>query len=144
MKKKDVLKRIMHLACVYYTVTTFLLIFLFWLISNDITRAMHPVALMLILPFSIVFAAANLIFSNKKLSRLKRLFAHYLLTMASVFLFLVLPNRTAGQNAGGAFILLFVLTLLYALIMGPILFFESRMASIAREEQAYTSVYKKK
>ena len=59
MQKKDYLKKIWLSACVYYTATTFLLIFLFWLISDDITRAMHPVALMLILPFSICFAAAN-------------------------------------------------------------------------------------
>ena len=90
MNKKDIWGRILRSACVYYTITTFLLIFLFWLISNDITRAMHPVALMLILPFSIVFSAANKLFATKTIARWKRVLSHYAITMAGVFLFLFL------------------------------------------------------
>ena len=142
MNKKDILKRILLSACVYYTVTTFLLIFLFWLISNDITRAMHPVALMLILPFSVVFAAANKLFATKTIARWKRVLSHYAITMSGVFLFLFLPNMSEGQSAGGAFLLLFVLTLIYAAIMAPILRVEARVKRITRDEQEYVSVYK--
>lgn len=142
MNKKDILKRILLSACVYYTVTTFLLIFLFWLISNDITRAMHPVALMLILPFSIAFAAANKLFATKSIARWKRVLSHYAITMSGVFLFLFLPNMTKGQSAGGAFLLLFVLTLIYVAIMAPILRVEARVKRITRDEQEYVSVYK--
>jgi len=143
MQRKELLKRIMLSACVYYTVTTFLLIFLFWLFAGDITRAMHPVALMLILPFCVCFATANRIFKSQKLARWQRVLTHYAITMASIFLFLFLPNKAKGQPVGGAFLLLLILTLIYALIMGTILFFSARVARISREESTYTSVYKK-
>ena len=143
MPKKELFKKIMLAACVYYTATTFFMIFLFWLLSNDITRAMHPVALMLILPFCICFATANRIFKAQSLSRWKRVLSHYSITMAALFLFLFWPNKNEGQSAGSAFLLLLILTLIYALIMGTILFFSARVAHISREEQTYTSVYKK-
>ncbi len=143
MQKKELFKKILLSACVYYTVTTFLLIFLFWLISNDITRAMHPVALMLILPFSIFFATANNIFRSERLARWQRVLVHYALTMSGVWFFLFLPNKAEGQSAGGAALLFLVLSLMYLLIMGTVLFFRGRVARISREETEYESVYKK-
>ena len=143
MQKKEFFKRIMLSACVYYTITTFLLIFLFWLITGNITRAMHPVALMMVFPFSVVFAFANRVFRSPRLARWQRVLTHWALTMLGMFLFLFLPNKAEGQRAGGAFILLLVLTLLYAVIVGLILFFEARVKHIAREEEVYTGVYKK-
>ena len=143
MQKKELFKKILLYACVYYTVTTFLLIFLFWLISNDITRAMHPVALMLILPFSITFSLANTVFRSEKLARWQRVLLHYALTMAGVWLFLFLPNKAQGQSAGGAALLFLVLSLIYALIMGIFLYFKARVDRISREETEYKSVYKK-
>lgn len=143
MQKKDIFKQILQKACIYYTVTTFLLIFLFWLISNDITRAMHPVALMLIFPFSIFFATANKIFTSKRLARWQRVLSHYALTMIGLFLFLFLPNKAKGQQAGSAFLLLFILTLIYAAIMGTVLFYEARAAKLSSEKTEYKSVYKK-
>ena len=144
MQKKDYLKKIWLSACVYYTATTFLLIFLFWLISNDITRAMHPVALMLILPFSIFFATANTLFKYTSLAEWIKVLLHYTLTMTGIWCFLFLPNKADGQTAGGAFILYMVLTLIYAIIMGIVLYMRGRIKRITREETKYTSVYKKK
>ena len=143
MPKKELIKKIMLSACVYYTVTTFLLIFLFWLFTGDAARAMHPVALMLILPFSACFATANRIFKSPKLARWQRVLTHYAITMAGIFLFLFLPNKAKNQSAGGAFLLLLILTLIYALIMGTVLYFSARVARISREKETYTSVYKK-
>ena len=144
MQKKDYLKKIWLSACVYYTATTFLLIFLFWLISDDITRAMHPVALMLILPFSVCFAAANTIFKHSALSEWIKVLLHYAITMASIWCFLFLPNKGDGQTAGGAFILYMVLTVIYAVIMGIVLYMRGKIKRITREETKYVSVYKKK
>ena len=144
MQKKNYLKKIWQSACVYYTATTFLLIFLFWLISDDITRAMHPVALMLILPFSICFATANTIFKHAGFAKWGKVLLHYAITMAGVWLFLFLPNKSEGQSASGAFILYMILTLIYAIIMGVVLHLQSRINRVTREEAQYTSVYKKK
>ena len=81
-KKPSAVSHILRLACVYYTVTTFLLIFLFWLISDDITRAMHPVALMLVLPFCVCFATANTLWRRATLSGPLAVLVHYALTMS--------------------------------------------------------------
>ncbi len=143
MKKKDYLKKIGCHACIYYTVTTFLLIFLFWLISDDITRAMHPVALMLILPFSLSFAGANILFKYSDLAPWLKVLLHYAITMAGIWCFLFLPNKADGQSASGAFILYLVLSLIYTVIMGVILYMRGRIKCIAREKSNYTSVYKK-
>ena len=143
MQKKDYLKKIWLNACVYYTVTTFLLIFLFWLISDDITRAMHPVALMLILPFSLCFAAANTVFKHAKFAKWGKVLLHYAITMAGIWLFLFLPNKSDGQTASGALILYIVLSLIYAVIMGVVLYLQGRINRVTREEAKYTSVYKK-
>lgn len=137
-------KRICLHACVYYTVTTFLLIFLFWLISDDITRAMHPVSLMLILPFSLGFAAANTLFQYAKWATWIRVLLHYALTMASIWCFLFLPNKAEGQSASGALILYLILTLIYAIVMGVVLYYRGRIKNITREKSKYISVYKNK
>ncbi len=143
MQKISYLKKIGCHACIYYTVTTFLLIFLFWLISDDITRAMHPVALMLILPFSLCFAAANVLFQYSRLAPWLKVVLHYAITMLGIWLFLFLPNKAEGQSGSGAFILYLVLSFIYALIMGVTLYMRGRIKRITREESKYTSVYQK-
>lgn len=146
MSAKDISKKIAIHACIYYTATTFLLIFLFWLISNDIGRAMHPVALICVLPFSVCFAAANVYFrhANEKTGMALRVAVHYALTMAGFWLFLFLPNKSSEQTGAGAFMLFMIVTLLYAIVMGFILYFKARIRRVKRDEAKYTSVYKKK
>ena len=144
MKNNNYFKSICLHACVYYTITTFLLIFLFWLVSNDITRAMHPVSLMLILPFSLGFAAANALFQYEKMTTWTRVLSHYAITMASIWCFLFLPNKAEDQPASGALILYLILTLIYAIVMGIVLYYKGRIKRITREKSKYTSVYKNK
>ncbi|MBE6604495.1 MAG: hypothetical protein E7639_02165 [Ruminococcaceae bacterium] len=141
-EKKSIVAHILRLSCIYYTITTFLLIFLFWLISNDITRAMHPVALMLILPFCICFAAANTLWSSAVLSGFPALLVHYALTIGSIWLFLFLPNKNPDAQASGALILFLALTLIYAVVMGFVVFMRRRIKHLTRESSEYTSVYK--
>ena len=130
-------------ACIYYTVTTFLLIFLFWLISDDITRAMHPVALMLILPFSLLFATANTIFREARLDTFIKVICHYTITMLGVMLCLYLPNKAPDAKPAGAFALLLAFTVIYAIVMGVVLYLRARLYKVERDEKPYTSVYKK-
>jgi len=130
-------------ACVYYTVTTFLLIFLFWLISDDITRAMHPVSLMLILPFSLLFATANTIFRESGLDTWVKVICHYTMTMLGVMLCLYLPNQAADARPMGALALLLALSVIYAIVMGVVLYLRARLYKVERDEKAYTGVYKK-
>lgn len=141
--KKNYLGAIFKSACIYYTVTTFLLIFLFWLVSNDITRAMHPVALMLILPFSLLFATANTIFRESSLDLWIKVICHYTITMLGLMLCLYLPNKAPDARATGALALFLVLSLIYAIVMGAVLYLRARLFKVERDEKPYTGVYKK-
>ena len=142
-ESKNYLGIIFKNACIYYTVTTFLLIFLFWLISDDITRAMHPVALMLILPFSLLFASANTLFCAAKMDTWLKVICHYSITMLALMLCLYLPNKASDARPMGALALLLALSVIYAVIMGIVLTLRARLFRVERDEKAYTSVYKK-
>ena len=142
-EEKNYLGIILQKACIYYTITTFLLIFLFWLVSDDITRAMHPTALMLVLPFSLLFAAANCMFREAKFGLWAKVLLHYAITMLALMLCLYLPNKAADARASGALALLLVFTVIYFIIMGVVLYLRARVFHIEREEKEYTSVYKK-
>ena len=141
-KKEGILSHILRVACVYYTVTTFILIFLFWLVSNDITRVMHPIALMLVFPFAVSFATANTLWKRATLSGFLAVFVHYTLTIGGIWLFLFLPNKRTSAQASGALILFLALTVLYALIMGGVVYMRRRIGHMTREASEYTSVYK--
>ena len=141
-QKQGFVRPILRLACIYYTITTFLLIFLFWLISNNITRAMHPIALMLILPFCICFATANTLWRRTVLSGFLAVLLHYVLSVGGAFLFLFLPNKNPGAPASGALILFLVITSIYAIIMSVIGYMRRRIKHMTREKSEYTSVYK--
>ena len=143
VEKPGYIGKIFKSACVYYTVTTFLLIFLFWLISDDITRAMHPVSLMLILPFSLLFATANTIFRESGLDTWVKVICHYTMTMLGVMLCLYLPNQAADARPMGALALLLALSVIYAIVMGVVLYLRARLYKVERDEKAYTGVYKK-
>ena len=142
-EEKHYLGRIFKNACIYYTVTTFLLIFLFWLIADDITRAMHPTALMLIFPFSLLFATANMIFRESELDTWLKVIIHYTVTMLALMLCLYLPNKAVNARASGAFALLLILSVIYFIVMAVVLYLRARVFRIERDEKSYTGVYKK-
>ena len=141
MQKKDYLKKISLAACVYYTAAVFAILFIYWLINADLSRGLHPVSLILILPFSFCFAAANTLFAHAFRSTATKVMVHYMLTIGGIWLFLFLPNMREGQSASGAFILFLVFTVVYVLIMAAVLSFRSRMKRITRDESEYVSVY---
>ena len=144
MSTNGYLKKICGRACVYYTVTTFVLILFSWLISGNVGNFMHPISLMLVYPFSAFFAAANLIFREGSMGTAGKVFSHYALLFSGIFFFLYLPNKTSSQKASGALLLFLLLTVIYAMIMGIILYFKGRNQKLTRDQSTYTSVYKNK
>lgn len=137
------IKKIALDSCVYYTVSTFLVLFLYFVLNTDLAEGVQPLALIAILPFSILFAIANTIFRHTSLDRWARLLIHYTLTVGGSFLFLYLPNKDPQQTASQSALLFLVFTILYALVMGAVLIVSSRIARVKRDEANYHSVYKK-
>ncbi len=137
------IKKILLSTCVYYTIVTFFVLFLYWIINADLSRGLNPISLILFLPFSLAFSFANHLFRHGKMNKAGKVLLHYLLTMGGIFLFLFLPNKSGGQSPAGAFILFLVLSIIYAVIVGIILFLQGRMQKLGRDTSAYVSVYKK-
>jgi CHASE1-domain containing sensor protein len=144
MKKNNTFKEILLSTCVYYTAVTFFVLFLFFLINADLSRGVHPVSLILFLPFSFFFAAANHYFRHGKSGTALKVLVHYTLTLGGTWLFLFLPNKSAEQPASGAFILFVALSVLYAIVMTVILVIRGRYKRVSRDEAEYVSVYNKK
>ena len=144
MESKAMLKHIAIFTCVYYTATTFFILLLYFILNNDLTNGVHPLALVCFLPFSLAFSCANTIYTKTALSLFPRLSLHYLLTVGGAMLFLYLPNKVADQKATAGLLLWLVLTVVYALIMGVILGVKSRIKRVEREAAPYQDVYKKK
>ena len=144
MEKKNHFKKIMLDTCIYYTAVTFFVLFLYFLINADLSRGVHPVSLILFLPFSFCFAAANYYFKHARSGTALKVFLHYTLTLGGTWLFLFLPNKAKGQSASGAFILFVALSVLYAIVMTVILVIRSRYNRVTRDESDYVSVYNKK
>ncbi len=144
MQDKNYTKLIATRACIYYTATTFALIFISWLISNNASLIMRPLSLILILPFSAFFAAANMLFRFSSMGTGTRLLCHFLLTFSGIIFFLYLPNMPENQKASGAFLFFLFLFILYAIVMGIIVYLKARAARLKRDSNTYTGVYKNK
>ena len=144
MQDKNYTKLIATRACIYYTVTTLALVFLSWLISGDASLTLHPLALVLTLPFSAFFASANIIFRFSSYGMGLKLLFHFLLTFSGVIFFLYLPNMPENQKASGALLFFIFLFVVYVIVMGIIIFLKRRSANIKRDSNTYTGVYKNK
>ena len=144
MKSKSYLKKIAVHACIYYTAASFLLLFLYWLLSKDLSHGIHPLAQLFILPFAFCFAAANICFTYWKEKTYVKVMVHYALTVGGAFFFLYLPNQAEDHAPAQGFIMFLALSLFYALILSVVGFVRSRIYRVKRDEKAYTSVYKKK
>ncbi len=143
MKGKDFAKHIALWSCVYYTAATFFILFLYFILNTDLSGGMQVGALIAILPFAVLFSAANTVYRHTKLGLAARVSIHYVLTVGGAFVCLYLPNKDPQQSASAAFILFLVFTLLYAIVMGIVLYVGHRIRRVQRDEAKYHSVYKK-
>ncbi len=143
MNAKEVVKRIALGSCVYYTAVTFLVLFLYFVLNLDLADGMQALALIAILPFSVLFASANTIYRHTALAKWLRVIIHYVLTVGGAFVFLYLPNKDPQQTGKQALLLYLVFTVLYAIVMGTVLIISGRIHRVKRDEGNYHNVYKK-
>lgn len=145
MQEKGFYKQIALYACVYYTVTTFLISFIYWALNTgNIKSGFHLIALVLVFPFSLMFSAANTLYRHTKMKKGWRLLLHFVLTVGGAFLFLYLPNKASEQGAFGAVVIFMVFAIVYWVIMSAVLGISARTRRVKREATTYTSVYRKK
>ena len=143
MSTNEYAKKIALGTCVYYTVATFLILFLYFVINVDLSAGVNPVALITILPFAFMFSVANVIYRHTELKFVPRMLLHYVLTVGGAFTCLYLPNKSPEQKTAGAILLFLIFTVIYFLIMGVIWIAQARVKTVKRDESKYHSVYKK-
>lgn len=131
-------------ACVYFTVTSFILLLVYQILSKDTTYGLQPLAMVMIFPFSLLFAIANIQFAHAKLTMAARVLIHYALTVGGAFVCLYLPNKSNGSTAAQGFILFLTFSVLYAVVMAVFLVIRARAKRVTRDESEYKNVYKKK
>lgn len=141
---KTILKRVLVHTCIYFTLTSLSLLFIYWVISKDTTHGIQPLPFLLMLPFSFLFALANEEFSRAPIPKVLRVAIHYILTVGGAFICLYLPNRGSGSTSSQGLVLFFVFTALYAVIMIPLLILSARARRVKRDETEYKSVYTNK
>lgn len=141
MSAKDYFKRILIHTCIYFTTTTFLLLFLYFALSLDLTSGIQPVAQICILPFSFLLAVANIFFKYATDWGIGwRVSIHYALTLGGAFLCLYLPNK--GDAAAKQGLIIFVImTVLYAVVMSILLGISARIHRVTRDEARYKSLF---
>lgn len=138
---KTILKRVLVHTCICFTLTSLLLLFIYWVISKDTTHGIQPLPFLLMLPFSFLFALANAELSRAPMPKVLRVAIHYILTVGGAFVCLYLPNRGSGSTSSQGLVLFFVFTALYAVIMIPLLILSARARHVKRDETEYKSVY---
>ncbi len=145
MSAKDYLKKIGAHTCIYFTAITFLLLFLYFALSLDLSTGINPVAQICILPFSFLLATANIFFKYATDWGIGwRVSIHYCLTLGGAFVCLYLPNKVEGASSSQGLILFVVMTVLYAVIMGIVLGVRARIRHVTRDSAHYKSLYGKK
>ncbi|MBE6701809.1 MAG: hypothetical protein E7585_00135 [Ruminococcaceae bacterium] len=142
MNTKDYLKKIAIHTCIYFTGATLLLIYIYFLFSAS--SGIHPLAQLLILPFSLLFALANVQFQHATIKIAWRVVIHYALTVGGMFCLLYLPNKAPGATASQGLFLFIGLTFIYAIVMGILLILRARIQRVRRDTKHYKGVYQNK
>ena len=92
MQAKEWIQKILVRTCVYFTVTTFVILIVYWIMAG-LAEGMRPLALILILPFSLCFAVGNVLLRYGKLQKPLAVVLHFILTVGGVFMCLYLQSR---------------------------------------------------
>ena len=121
----------------YFTVITLLLLFAQAL--QEDTRYVTPSRFLLIYPFGVMMALGNLILTAKKMKLSAKTALHYLVTVASFYLFLLLP----ASNSGNPFTLILILTAIYFIIAAPIVIVRYLKNKKENEAVPYKSQFSK-
>jgi len=120
-------------GCVYYTVTSIVLILLSLLSVASDARWTIPTNFWQILPASLAFALAGHILGSNKLARWKRILLHYIIYMLAIALFFFVPSDAKPQPI--SILLMWVLlTVLYWLIFGLVLLIRSCIRRLMEED----------
>ncbi len=120
-------------GCVWYAIVS--LIFLIIDIALSNTDAMHVISstsFLLIFPFGLSMSGAGMLYRSK-LPRWSRILLHYIISVVSFLLFMLLP---AGSVSSGVYVLLMLvlLTVIYWILFALVHIFSARWKRVMEED----------
>ena len=124
-------------SCAYFTVISLVLLVLQAAQSDN--RYIEPMRFILIYPFGAAMALGQLLLRAKSIKMAAKTMLHYVITVASFYIFLLSP---AGNMTSPVFLIL-VLSVVYFVVALPIIIVKHIKNKKTEEEMPYQSVYKK-
>jgi hypothetical protein len=133
MKTFSKIKQWLVSGCVWYAVIS--LIFLIIDIALSNTKATHVISstsFLLIFPFGLSMSGAGMLYRSK-LPRWSRILSHYVISVVSFLLFMLLP---AGSASSGVYVLLMLvlLTVIYWILFALVHIFAKRWKRVIEED----------
>lgn len=120
-------------GCVWYAIISLLFLIIDLALSQkDATHVISSTSFLLIFPFGLAMSGAGMLYKSK-LPRWSRILSHYLISIVSFLLFMLLP---AGSTSSGVYVLLMLvlLTVIYWILFALVHIFAARWKRVVEED----------
>lgn len=130
---KNLLKKILSAACVYYTVGTLLLFLVLLILTvNQGPKIPGLLNVILIFPFCLSLAGGNALLARAPFSKASCRFLHFGILLSAFLFFLWLPSNTA-KSFGSGLIAALLFSILYWVVLGIVALTVKRFRSFKEE-----------
>ena len=119
-------------GCVWYAIVSVIFLIIDLALSKDATHVISSTSFLLIFPFGLAMSWAGMIYKSK-LPRWSRILLHYVISVVSFLLFMLLP---AGSASTGVYVLLMLvlLTVIYWILFALVHIFAARWKRVVEED----------
>ena len=120
-------------GCVWYAIVSLIFLIIDIALSNtDATHVISSTSFLLIFPFGLSMSGAGMLYRSK-LPRWSRILSHYVISVVSFLLFMLLP---AGSASSGVYVLLMLvlLTVIYWILFALVHIFAKRWRRVIEED----------
>ena len=119
-------------GCVWYAIISLVFLIIDLALSKNATHVISSTSFLLIFPFGLSMSCAGMIYKGK-LPRWSRILSHYLISIISFLLFMLLP---AGSVSSGVYVLLMLvlLTVIYWILFAIVHIFQVRWKRVMEED----------
>ena len=119
-------------GCVWYAIISLIFLVIDIALSKDATHVISSTSFLLIFPFGLSMSGAGMLYRSK-LPRWSRILSHYIISIVSFLLFMLLP---AGSLSSGVYVLLMLvlLTVIYWIRFALVHIFSMRWKRVMEED----------
>lgn len=120
-------------GCVWYAIISLIFLMIDLIISSkNTTHVVSATSFLLMFPFGLSMSGAGMLYKSK-LPRWSRILLHYIISIVSFLLFMLLP---AGSTSSGVYVLLMLvlLTVIYWILFAIVHIFQVRWKRVMEED----------